>query len=182
MVVDDDANDRLLIEEGLKAAGTRWPIAVLTGGAEAIAYLKGEGRYGDRKEHPYPAFVITDLKMVPVDGLEILLFLRSTPRAPIVPTIVFSSSSDPDDIQKAYSLGASSYHVKSATSDGFAAQLKALYEYWMTCDVPEVDNMGVWLATDSRGRIGERFSSDLFAPPRSAGPPATPGTRPPFRR
>lgn len=176
MVVDDDENDRVLIEVALKAAGTRWTIVVLSGGAEAIAYLKGEGCYHDRNKHPYPSFVITDLKMVPVDGLEILLYLRATPRAAIIPTIVFSSSSDPDDIEKAYMLGASSYHVKSATSEGFAAQLKSLYEYWITCEVPEVDSAGVRLATDSRGRIGERFSSDPFLGSRLPMSQSFPGT------
>lgn len=169
LVVDDDANDRVLIESALRAADTRWPITLLSGGADAIEYLKGEGCYSDRERFPYPTIIITDLKMIPVDGLEVLDFLRSRPKSTIVPTVVFSSSADPDDIDKAYALGASCYHVKAADAEGLHAQLRLLLEYWLSCEVPEVDDAGVRRVTNSRGRIGERYSTDPF-----------PGSAPPF--
>lgn len=162
LIVDDDPNDRVMIETALRAAGTDWPITALSGGAAAIDYLKGTGNYVDRQRHPYPAFVITDLKMTPVDGLDILEYLRSTPRAGIIPTVVFSSSADPDDVDKAYALGASSYHVKACDAEGFHAQLKLLLDYWMSCEVPEVSETGMRVPTNSQGRIGERYSTDPF--------------------
>ena len=37
------------------------------------------------------------------------------------------------------------------------AQLKVLHDYWLTCEVPEVDRTGRQLVTDSEGKLGERF-------------------------
>jgi hypothetical protein len=39
-------------------------------------------------------------------------------------------------------------------------QLKILHEYWMTCEVPQVDASGKQLGTDSKGKLGERYSKD----------------------
>lgn len=162
LVIDDDPNDRLLIQEALQSAGIQSRIRVLHDGAEAISYLKGEGPYADREHHPYPMILITDLKMSGLDGLDVLEFLRTRPEFGIVPTVVFSSSSDPDDIVKAYTLGASSYHVKPTDGAAFAKQIKLLHDYWMSCEVPEVDANGCRKPTSSSGRIGERFSANPF--------------------
>lgn len=172
LIVDDDPNDQLMIEHALLHAGTPCSIRIVGDGAEAIAYLKGDGAYADRDRHPYPVLLITDLKMPRVDGLAVLEFLQSTPRSAIVPTVVFSASSDPDDIDKSYTLGASCYHVKPSTAERFATLVRQLHNYWMTCEVPEVDRTGVRKATDSTGRIGRRYSHDPF--PASPPPPADP--------
>src|SRR4051812_35316139 len=39
-------------------------------GTEAIDYLKGEGKYGDRQEYPFPGWLILDLKMPRKSGME----------------------------------------------------------------------------------------------------------------
>lgn len=171
LIADDDANDQLMIEVALHQAAPQWTVRTVGDGAEAIAYLKGEGRFADRDRHPYPAMLITDLKMPCVDGLAVLEFLQSTPRSAIVPTVVFSASSDPDDIAKSYALGASCYHVKPSSAERFAALVRRLHDYWASCDVPEVDRAGVRKVTDSTGRIGRRYSSSPFSPPS---PPCSP--------
>ena len=48
LVVDDDENDRLLIERALRAAGVTAPIYLASDGAEAIAYMMGEGKFAQR--------------------------------------------------------------------------------------------------------------------------------------
>jgi DNA-binding NarL/FixJ family response regulator len=76
----------------------------------------------------------------------------------VIPTIVFSASSDLDDIKKAYMLGASSFHIKPASPEALIEQLRVLHDYWITCEVPEVDSTGKQLHTDSEGKLGERFA------------------------
>jgi CheY-like chemotaxis protein len=157
MVVEDDPNDQVLIERAFRAVGVTNPIQVVTDGAEAIAYMMGEGKYSDRQKYAYPTFVITDLKMPRNDGFAVLEFLKSNPEWKVIPTIVLSASSDLDDIKKAYMLGASSYHIKPQSPDGLREQLKIINAYWITCQVPEVDVTGKQLLTDSEGKLGERF-------------------------
>jgi CheY-like chemotaxis protein len=101
---------------------------------------------------------MTDLKMPGADGFAVLEFLKRNPEWAVIPTIVFSASSDLDDIKKAYMLGASSYHIKPGSPDALVHQLKVLHDCWITCEVPLVDVSGKQLHTDSRGKLGERFA------------------------
>ena len=157
MVVDDDENDLIFIERAFRAIGVNDPIHTVNGGVEAIAYMKGEGEYADRAKFAYPTFITTDLKMPGADGFAVLEHLRITPEWAVIPTVVLKSYRDLDDIKKAYMLGASSYHVKPDSIEGLRDQLKVLHDYWMTCQVPEVDSSGRRLRTDSKGKLGERF-------------------------
>ena len=160
MVVEDDPNDQMLIERAFRKIGVVDPIQVLCDGAEAIAYMMGEGKYSDREKYAYPTFIMTDLKMPRGDGFAVLEFLKGNPQWKVIPTIVLSASADLDDIKKSYMLGASSYHVKPQSHDELRNQLKVINAYWMTCQVPEVDSSGKQLVTDSKGKLGERFQQD----------------------
>lgn len=158
MVVDDDPNDLFLIERAFRAIGVNDPIHTINGGLEAIAYIKGEGKFSDRKVYAYPTFITTDLKMPEADGFAVLEHLKNNPEWAVIPTVVLTSSEDLDDIKKAYMLGCSSYHVKPSSTEALQAQLKVLHDYWMTCEVPQVDSTGRQLRTDSAGKLGERFA------------------------
>ena len=158
MVVDDDPSDLMLIERAFRAIGVKDPIHTINGGLEAIAYMMGEGKYSDRSEYAYPTFITTDLKMPGADGFAVLEHLKNNPEWAVIPTVVLTGSADLDDIKKAYMLGASSYHVKPSSPDGLRNILRALNNYWLTCEVPEVDSTGRQLRTDSAGKLGERFA------------------------
>ena len=157
LVVDDDPNDLIFIERAFRAIGVKDPIHTVTGGQEAIAYMMGEGKFSDRRLYAYPTFITTDLKMPGADGFSVLEHLKNNPEWAVIPTVVLTASQDLDDIKKAYMLGASSYHVKPSSPEALRQQLKVLHDYWITCEVPEVDSTGRQVRTDSEGKLGERF-------------------------
>jgi CheY-like chemotaxis protein len=159
LVVDDDSNDLLLIEAAFSEIGVDH-IQTANGVDGAVAYLSGHGVFADRKTYPYPNMVITDLKMPKRDGFAFLEHFRQNPDWAVVPTIIFSGSRDNDDIKKAYSLGASAYHVKPSSQIALRTLLKALHDYWLLCEVPEVDAAGKQLATESSHKLGDRFSQN----------------------
>ena len=157
LIVDDDADFLTFVERAFRQNGVTSPIHRVHDGAEAIAYMMGEGKYADRKTYEYPTFIMTDLKMPKADGFAVLEHLKSNPEWAIIPTVVFSSSSDLDDIKKCYMLGASSYHVKPLSMVELREHLDILHKYWMTCETPEVDSSGRQKRTESRGKLGSRF-------------------------
>jgi CheY-like chemotaxis protein len=171
LVVEDDANDSLLITRAFKKIGVTDPVHVVGDGVEAIEYMMGEGKYANRAKFAYPTFILTDLEMPRSDGFAVLEFLKGNPEWAVIPTIVFSGSDDLDDIKKAYMLGASSYHVKPRTPGALVHQLLVLHAYWMTCEVPEVDDTGRQLRTESKGKLGARFpqSGDVSSNGRTSG-------------
>ena len=171
LLVDDDRDFLMFVERAFRKNGVTSPIHVVHDGAEAIAYMMGEGRFVDRKTYEYPTFIMTDLKMPGTDGFTVLEHLKGNPEWAIIPAVVFTASSDLDDIKKSYMLGASSYHVKPLSMAKLQEQLKILHDYWMTCQTPEVDMTGRQLQTNSVGKLGERFDQ----PPGTADQVATSG-------
>ncbi|HYP16708.1 MAG TPA: response regulator [Opitutus sp.] len=164
LVVDDSVDERELIEMSLRAVGVTCNIRALRDGSEAIAYLAGEGAFADRAANPYPTLILTDLKMPGADGFAVLEFLRTHIDHTVIPTVVFSGSSDADDIRTAYRLGASSYIVKPTRTDELQRRLRVMMEYWLLCEAPAISASGEHLRTDSRGKLGERFSAEPFPP------------------
>jgi CheY-like chemotaxis protein len=160
LVVEDDLDDQFLIETAFRKIGVIDPIHLLADGAEAIAYMCGEGKYADRDKFAYPTFITTDLKMPRADGFAVLEFLKKNPEWKVIPAVVLSASRDLDDVKKSYMLGASSYHVKPNTVEDLCRQLKILHDYWLTCEVPQVGKGGKQLKTASEGKLGERFPQD----------------------
>jgi len=117
----------------------------------------GEDIYSDREKYPYPSFIISDLKMPNADGFAVLEHLKSNPSWAIIPTVMLSASSDPDDIRTSYLLGASSYFVKPNDFENLRSLIKILCEYWIQCEIPKVDDTGKQIRTMSEGKLGERF-------------------------
>ena len=157
LVVDDDANDRVMITRAFRQNGVAEPIQCVSNGNQAISYLKGEGKYSDRSLFPYPSFIMSDLKMPHGDGFSVLEHLKSVPQWSIIPTLILSGSGDLDDIKKAYMLGAISYLVKPIEFAELRSLLKLTYDYWRECEIPEVDVTGKKMKTLSSGKLGERF-------------------------
>lgn len=114
LLVDDDENDALLMQTAFQRAHFHPSLTVLTDGEQAIEYLKGDGEYGNRNLHPWPCVMVLDLKMPKTNGFEVLQWAKDQRDLPHFPIIVMSSSSLQEDVQKAMSLGADSYIVKSS--------------------------------------------------------------------
>ena len=127
-------------------------------GDEAIAYLKGQGKYSDRSQFEFPSYILTDLKMPGGDGFHILQFLKENPALSVIPVVMLSTSEDADDIRHAYLLGASSYFVKPSSIPALTELLEDIHNYWTKCEVPQVDADGYATDTDSYGKAGERYT------------------------
>src|SRR6267142_1330019 len=71
LVAEDREDDRLLIRRAFSKAGVVNPMHFVHDGEEAVAYLKGEGKYSRRDEFPIPTLLLLDLKMPKWDGFDV---------------------------------------------------------------------------------------------------------------
>lgn len=62
-----------------------------------------------------PQLILLDLMLPDMPGLDVLEKLKSSPETANIPIIIFSNLGDKADIEKALSLGAAMYLVKSNT-------------------------------------------------------------------
>ncbi len=63
LLVEDDLNDIFLVTRAFKKSRSRIPLRVVTDGAQAIQYLRGEEKYADREAYPLPRLIVMDIKM-----------------------------------------------------------------------------------------------------------------------
>ncbi len=154
LIVDDDENDRLFMAAAFARTGINVTIRLATGVEEAIAYLMGTGRYSDRIVFPSPDYVITDLKMPGTDGFQVLQHIRHCPKSSTLPVVILSGSQDNDDIDKALSLGANSYHLKPSSPYDLRDLLKALCSYWALCEFPVRAGSEKLIETEGRHKLG----------------------------
>ena len=129
LLVDDSENDLTLMNIAFRRAGLNSPLQVVHNGEEAIAYLAGEGRYADRKKFPLPAVMLLDLNMPMKDGFDVLDWLRKQSRLKRLSTIVLTSSRRPEDVERAFDLGAHSYLVKPAALEDLVAMIRSLRDW-----------------------------------------------------
>src|SRR5688500_132213 len=106
-------------------------ITVVRDGAEALEFLFGTGAYADRDMSVVPQLVLLDLKLPKIDGLEVLRRMRSNPRTARLPVVIFTSSSEDEDVISSYSLGANSYVRKPVEFEQFLEATKQLGLYWL---------------------------------------------------
>src|SRR3954471_14890197 len=105
LLAEDEEDYVLLLRKALSEAGIRNPLQVVSTGPEAIAYLKGEGKYSNRAEYPLPDLMLLDIKMPGLSGLEVLGWLRGQPGLSSIRVLMLTSSEQMKDINEAYRLG-----------------------------------------------------------------------------
>ena len=106
LYVEDEETDVMLLQHVLTKVGISNPLQTVKDGKAAKDYLAGDGRFADRNAYPLPGVVLLDLNLPYWSGFEVLEWIRQQPQLRRLPVLVFTSSSRPDDIARAYDAGA----------------------------------------------------------------------------
>jgi two-component system response regulator len=131
LLVEDNPRDEALTLRALKKSNIINNVIVAHDGVEALDYFNGTGKYAGGEPPVMPQLVLLDLKLPKVDGLDVLRKLRADERTRRLPIVVFTSSSEEEDMIKSYDLGANSYVRKPVESDQFAEATRQLGLYWL---------------------------------------------------
>jgi len=100
IIIDDEPETAEMIAEMILLIGYK---AILShGGTPAITLIAKEK----------PDFVVLDMMMPELSGLDLLRHLRRDPRLKHIPVIVVSARSRPEDIQEGLQAGAMAYLTK----------------------------------------------------------------------
>ena len=132
LLVEDSADDVLLIRRAFRRCGADCTISEVNDGDAAVAYLSGAGAYADRSLHPMPTLTLLDLKLPRRNGFEVLLWLRAQPLLRRLPVVVLTGSNQATDIARAYECGANSYLVKPVRFVDLQEMARSLGLYWLS--------------------------------------------------
>ena len=132
LYAEDEENDVFFLERAFKLAGSSHSLKAVPDGAQALEYLTGEGIFADRTRYPFPDLILLDISMPKKSGLEVLECIRSQPRYKSLPALILTSSSRPEDMEKARQLGADDYLLKPSDPLKLVELVRSLQEHWLS--------------------------------------------------
>jgi CheY-like chemotaxis protein len=124
LVVEDSADDLLLLRRAFAKLKLEHLVEVATDGEVAIVYLEDPNK-------PRPELVLLDLNLPKRSGFEVLGWIRQQAQIKHLPVVILSSSSEPNDLKRAYVLGANGYLEKPSIPGDFEAIVQASSDFWL---------------------------------------------------
>jgi len=127
LLVEDNADDAELTRLALERHQLGNRVVHLTDGALALEYLFGPQGAANALD---VRFIILDLKLPKVDGIQVLERLKGDARTRAIPVVILSSSNQERDISRSYECGVNSYVVKPVQLDEYMDKVSAVGRYW----------------------------------------------------
>lgn len=119
-LVDDDDDDRMFATEAFENVLQDVRLIEFSDGRQLLQSLELN------EDVQSPSFILMDINMPFLSGLEVLSVIRSNPDICHIPVILFSTSSNQDIIKKAYQMGVNAYIVKPTTLEGYIQMVHAV--------------------------------------------------------
>lgn len=129
LMADDDEDDRFLAAEALAEWRVINDFHTVGDGVELLDYLRHRGASAGEPA-PRPDLILLDLNMPRMNGYEALDEIKADVDLRSIPVVVLTTSDRPEDIQRVYDIGGSSFIQKPVTVQGMVDVMAALDRYW----------------------------------------------------
>ncbi len=134
LLVEDNRQDAELIIRALRRHNLADRLQHVKDGAQALDFLFGTSPSDNGVQAL--KVIILDLKLPKVDGLEVLRRLKADERTTLIPVVVLTSSTVPQDVTDSYKRGANSYVSKPVQYEDFVSTISELALYWLRKNTP----------------------------------------------
>ena len=115
LLVEDNQDDILLTQLGLKESGINAELTILNNGKLAIQYLQCLLKDGKQ----FPDLILLDINLPIMNGFEALQEIKSIKEMKDIPIVIFTSSDSQTDMRYGYENGADLYMRKPNNLNGF---------------------------------------------------------------
>jgi CheY-like chemotaxis protein len=130
LVIEDSDEDF----EALQRMMRKWPLANpiyrCMDGDEALDFLYHTDQYIDSTKAPRPALILLDLNLPGTDGREVLEQIKQDDTLKSIPVVVFTTSSNPKDIETCYRYGVNGYILKPININKLMRTIQIFIDYW----------------------------------------------------
>ena len=127
LLVEDSPMEVLIVRNAIDRLPSLHLMHVAGDGIDAMEFLQRRGRYENMK---LPDLVLLDLNMPQKGGFEVLSEIKQDASLRRLPVIIFTTSNDEADIERAYANGANTFIPKPVTGDEMAQVLSHFANYW----------------------------------------------------
>jgi CheY-like chemotaxis protein len=128
LLVEDSPSDTELTVEALKEAKVRNHLSIVEDGAQALEFLRRQGKYGGA---PRPDLILLDLNLPRKDGREVLAEIKSDESLKTIPVVVLTTSRAEQDVLQAYKHHANCYITKPVDFEQFLNVVHSIESFWL---------------------------------------------------
>jgi len=129
LLVEDSPGDVRLTQEAFREANRSHRLHVACDGADAMDFLRREGRH---VHAPRPDFILLDLNLPKMDGREVLAQIKKDDSLKMIPTVILTTSEEKADIAKSYELQANCFLTKPVQLEAFESLVRSIDDFWLT--------------------------------------------------
>lgn len=130
LVIEDSDEDFEAFRRMVHKSSLATPIYRCTDGDDALDFLYRTGEYIDAATSPRPAIILLDLNLPGTDGREVLEQIKQDDELKIIPVVVFTTSSNPKDIEICYQYGVNGYILKPIDINNLLKTVQLIVDYW----------------------------------------------------
>lgn len=130
VIVEDSIDDSELTRLAMLQASDSIRFRSFTDGLDALNFIYSKKKYEGNEVQAKLKFVILDIGLPTISGLDMLKKIREEAGTKKLPVIILTNSIDERDMNSAYELGANSYVVKPNGYYGYIDKIKSLAYYW----------------------------------------------------
>lgn len=123
LYLEDDKIDAIRFTSTLNYLKFDKSIVVKENGEEGLEWL-------NENKHWLPNFIVLDLNMPVMNGIEFLSILKKNENFKKIPVIVFSTSNHKSDINATYNYNIAGYMVKPFKMEDYTNILQVIKDYW----------------------------------------------------
>ncbi len=130
IVIEDDIDDKELLEEIFVKLGYINKIIFFADGNEALEFL-------NKTEEP-PFLILSDINMPKINGFELRnkVFTNEQLHIKCIPYLFFTTSATKQSVIDAYALTVQGFFVKPNSVQDLENTIKKIVEYWQHCIAP----------------------------------------------
>jgi CheY-like chemotaxis protein len=133
LVIEDSNEDFKMLQRLMRRMEVQNPIYRCTSGDDALEFLAGAQNSGDA---PRPSVILLDLNLPGMDGRSVLEQLKQDQNLKEIPIVIFTTSSNPQDITFCYRQGANGYLIKPMNVSELQKMVQAFVEFWLDANTP----------------------------------------------
>jgi CheY-like chemotaxis protein len=128
LLVEDNEGDVLLTLEAFEECKLKTEVSVARNGKEALDFIFKRGAFTEAKK---PDLILLDINMPIFNGHEVLQQIKTDQKLNKIPVIMLTTSSNQNDVDKAYENNCNSYVKKPLNMSDFLDAILKIEQFWL---------------------------------------------------
>ena len=130
LIAEDDADDRYLLQTAFDKISAEAKLQFVENGVDLLEYLYSLDSTTDINGQ-LPKLIMLDLNMPKKDGREVLKEIKQQPALKKIPIVIFSTTSNEQEMSRCYELGADAYITKPNNFQHLIDIISTLNDNWL---------------------------------------------------